>query len=99
MSLKSNIINDLEYKQHNNKENDSRENEKPLIKKRVYDNLQDFILGNKVEYGSKEETHMVWYPTMSRANVNFKVRDEDYEHFLELYTAECKANFGKNEYT
>lgn len=99
MSLKSNIINDLEHKRHNNKENDSKENEKLVTKKRVYDNLQDFIAGNKSGYGSKEETHMVWYPTVSgtqtRPNINFKVRDEDYENFLELYTSECKTNFGK----
>ncbi len=95
MSLKGSISDEPEHKINNNKNNSGLEKQKTVSKTRQYNNLSEFIASNNVAYGSKQETHMVWTSSSEKPNVLFKVEDEDYEKFLELYIADCKSNFGR----
>jgi P4 family phage/plasmid primase-like protien len=66
---------------HNNNDNS----------KMTYKNLNNFININKCSYGNKEFTHNLWDNTK---NILFKVKNEEYETFLDLYSKELDKNFG-----
>lgn len=95
MSLKSNISDDTEHKINNNKNIHGLEKQKTVSKTKQYNTLSEFIAANNVGFGTKQETHMVWSSNYDKSNINFKVDDDDYEKFLELYIADCRYNFGK----
>lgn len=95
MSLKSNISDDTEHKINNNKNIHGLEKQKTVSKTKQYSTLSEFIAANNVGFGTKQETHMVWSSNYDKSNINFKVDDNDYEKFLELYIADCRYNFGK----
>ena len=56
-------------------------------KKSLFINLLDFINKRKVPYGDKSLTHQWWD---NEANVNFKINDDEYDDFLEIYSRELK---------
>ena len=55
-------------------------------------NLDEFIIKHKCDYGSKLETHMMW--NGKDTNILFKVEDNEYEEYLRLYIDEAQKNFG-----
>lgn len=60
--------------------------------KKKYTNLQDFIEKNKCAYGDKTYTHNWWD---NSRNILFKVQQDEYNEFLNIYSDELKTNFGK----
>lgn len=83
----------------NNKSN-GLESKKAVRKFTNYKTLQEFIESNKTVEKSGLETHQQWVGDgISREqgihNINFRVEDEDYEHFLRLYRKEASKNYGK----
>ena len=65
-----------------------------LSKSKQIISLQEYINNKKLQYGDKTLTHQWWD---NIANVNFKVKDEEYCEFLDTYTKELKLkkNDGK----
>ena len=49
--------------------------------------LKEYIEKRKVPYGDKSLTHQWWD---NQANVNFKIIDNEYEEFVEIYAKELK---------
>jgi P4 family phage/plasmid primase-like protien len=96
MSLKSNKTDDTEHKINKYKDNYGLDSDKAVSKPKTYNTLSEFISANKAGFGTKQETHMVWLAGSEKSsNILFKVNDEDYEKFLELYISDCKNNFGR----
>ena len=55
-------------------------------------NLEKFIDAHKCNSGDKTFTHTNWD---GKRNFIFKIEDEEYNEFLELYISEAKDNFGR----
>lgn len=53
----------------------------------VITTLKEYIEKRKVDYGDKSLTHQ-WWDNIS--NVNFKIKDEEYDEFVEIYGKELK---------
>jgi P4 family phage/plasmid primase-like protien len=51
--------------------------------------LKDYINKRKTEIGDKSLTHQWWD---NIANINFKIREEEYDEFVEIYGKELKRN-------
>lgn len=75
------IILDTKLSKNDNKNRDKQ-----------YKNLQDFIEKHKCVYGDKLYTHNWWDNTK---NIIFKVNQEEYDNFLNIYTNELHAQYGK----
>lgn len=49
--------------------------------------LKEYIDGKKLQFGDKTLTHQWWD---NESNINFKITDDDYDEFLQIYTKELK---------
>ena len=93
-----NVLTSDEYnsddKNTNNKENKdlNKTNNMQYTDKKKYINLHDFMEKNKCAYGDKTYTHNWWD---NSRNILFKVNQEEYNEFLNIYSDELKTNFGK----
>ena len=84
-------ISDNEYFNNRNIDDNMSLSDRNFNEKK-YKNLQDFIEKNKCAYGDKSFTHNWWDNTK---NILFKVIDDDYNTFLNIYADELKTKFGK----
>lgn len=60
--------------------------------KKKYIDLQDFIFKNKCAYGDKSFTHNWWD---NKKNILFKVKEDEYKIFIDIYSDDLKSKFGK----
>ena len=100
MSNKIHITDDIDHNIANNNNDDGLDNNKSTKQLKKYNNLNEFININKTDFGSKQETHMLWSGSSGSFNMKennrlFKVEDDEYETFLDLYIKECKNKYGK----
>ena len=56
-------------------------------KKSINITLEEYIEKNKVPFGDKTLTHQWWD---NESNINFKITDDNYDEFLQIYTKELK---------
>lgn len=95
------LFNVLTSDEYNSDDNNSNNNKNKDLNntnnidnnnKKKYTNLQDFIEKNKCAYGDKSYTHNWWD---NSRNILFKVQQDEYNEFLNIYSDELKTNFGK----
>lgn len=80
-------IEDIDYS-----DSDRDNNNEERIQETKFSNLFDFIKSHKLKSGDKSFTHTMLDGTNSFI---FKVSDEEYSTFLDLYKVELQQNFGK----
>jgi hypothetical protein len=55
---------------------------------KIKTSLREYIKKREVPFGDKTLTHQWWD---NLANINFKINDEEYDEFLEIYSKQLKS--------
>jgi P4 family phage/plasmid primase-like protien len=86
LSSDNNDIDDNNSESFNLKDDNKLNNNK-----KKYNSLSEFMDKNKCSYGDKSFTHNWWDNTK---NILFKVKEDEYSDFLDIYSKELKTKFG-----